>query len=135
MGRSRTLALRIGSMISSHPSEKFNYSVTGVASLTPYTSSSLKLALNIPEPRIRALLIGGGFTADEAEDARRVWLEYSRELMSEQGYHGKDLEEKARTWGTVVYMYRGLVDKVGGMEGVGEWARGELEDFFNKQPL
>ena len=75
MGKRRDLATRIGKLLLSH-----GYLNNGVISLPQYDNADLALALRVPEPRPQALMVGGGYTDEEAEQARGVFEAYQKEV-------------------------------------------------------
>jgi len=63
---------------------------------TRFSASTLASAIRVLEPQPRDLLIGGGYTHEEVEEARKVWTEYVKEVLSEVQVQetGSELKEK-----------------------------------------
>ena len=110
LGRHRPIGQTIAGILAPH-----GFSVNGILIIDTYASKELAAALRVLEPRPQALLVGGGFTDEEAEQAKLVFDEYKKDVELERG--------------TVVRVGQGVLDKVG-REGVGKWIVGELETFF-----
>lgn len=75
MGKHREMATRIGKMLAPH-----GYLVNGVICSPQYNNEELALALRVPEPRPQALMVGGGYTDEEAKQARDVFESYQKEV-------------------------------------------------------
>ena len=110
LGKHRPIAQTIAGVLAPH-----GFSVNGILDIDPYTSAELAVALRVLEPRPQALLIGGGYTDEEAKQAQTVFDEYKKEVSLEKG--------------TVVRVGPGVLNKVG-REGVGKWIIEQLEEYF-----
>ena len=113
LGKHRPIGQTIATVLAPH-----GFSVNGILDIDPYTSKELAGALRVLEPRPQALLIGGGYTDQEAGQAELVFDEYKKDVGLEKG--------------TVVRVGPGVLDKVG-REGVGVWIVGELEAYFRSE--
>lgn len=112
LGKHRPIALTIAGVLAPH-----NYHVSGILSSQTYSSSELALALRVLNPLPRVLLVGGGYTDEEADQAKEVFKEYAKEVEVADG--------------TVVRVGPGVLDKVG-RDGVGKWIVGELDEWFGR---
>lgn len=80
-----------------------------------WSDSELAIALRVPEPRPRAILIGGGYTDEEADRAQAVFDEYTKEAGISNG--------------KLIRVVPGVVEKVGST-GVGDWVYEQLQGHF-----
>ena len=110
IGRHRDIARNVASFLAPH-----GFSVNGILSIHTWSDSELALVLRVLEPRPQALLIGGGYTDEEAEKAQAVFDEYTKEM---------DISN-----GKLVRVASGVVEKVG-PKGVAGWILEELQGHF-----
>ncbi|KAK3174102.1 hypothetical protein OEA41_001346 [Lepraria neglecta] len=75
LGRHRPIAQTIAAVLAPH-----GFSVNGILDIDPYTSKELAGGLRVLEPRPQALLIGGGYTDQEAGQAEIVFDEYKKDV-------------------------------------------------------
>ena len=92
-----------------------NFSVNGILEMDPYSSRDLALTLRVLEPRPLAVIMGRGYTEEEAEKARTVFKDYMNETGTEKG--------------TVVKISQKVFDEVG-KDGVSSWVLKQLEVQF-----
>ena len=75
IGRHRDIARSVASVLAPH-----GFSVNGILSMNTWSDSELALVLRVLEPRPQALLLGGGYTDEDAEKAQAVFDEYTKEM-------------------------------------------------------
>ena len=80
-----------------------------------WSDSELAVALRVLEPQPQALLIGGGYTDEEADKAQAVFDEYTKETGISNG--------------KLVRVAPGVVEKVG-PKGVAGWVLEQLQGHF-----
>ena len=83
--------------------------------MNTWSDSELALVLRVLEPRPQALLLGGGYTDEDAEKAQAVFDEYTKET---------DIPN-----GKLVRVASGVVEKVG-PKGVAGWVLEQLQEHF-----
>ncbi len=110
VGRHRDIARNVASVLAPH-----GFSVNGILSMHTWSDSELAMALRVLEPRPQTLLIGGGYTDEEAEKAQAVFDEYTKEM---------DISN-----GKMVRVASGVVEKVG-PKGVAGWVLEQLQEHF-----
>ncbi|KAF4468526.1 hypothetical protein FALBO_4581 [Fusarium albosuccineum] len=93
------------------------YGIGGVLEADPFSAHDLAVALRVLEPRPRAVVVGRGYTEEEADEVRKAFAEYSKDV-------GLDA-------GTVIKITDEVFDKVG-KEGVPKWVLEQLQDYFEK---
>lgn len=112
LSQNRKIALDIAKAIAPH-----NFSVNGIFAMDPYSSRDLALTLRVLELRPRAVIMGRGYTEEEAEQARTVIKEY----MNETGVSD----------GTLIKISQKVFDEVGS-GGIASWVQKQLEAHFTK---
>ena len=110
IGRHRDIARSVASVLAPH-----GFSVNGILSMNPWSDSELALVLRVLEPRPQALLLGGGYSDEDAENAQAVFDEYKKEM---------DIPN-----GKLVRVAPGVVEKVG-PKGVAGWVLEQLQGHF-----
>ena len=85
--------------------------------MDPYSSRDLALTLRVLEPRPLAVIMGRGYSEEEADDARAVFKEY----MNETGVSDR----------TVVKISQKVFDEVG-KDGISSWVQNKLEEHCRK---
>ena len=80
-----------------------------------WSDSELALALRVLEPPPQALLIGGGYTDEDADKAQAVFDEYTKEMGISNG--------------RLVRVEPGVVERVG-PNGVAGWVLEQLQGHF-----
>ncbi len=80
LGKHREVSHSIAKVLAPH-----GFSVNGVLSSVPFRTSDLALALRVLEPRPQALLVGGVYNKEEAEQAQEVFNVYMREVGVSSG--------------------------------------------------
>ena len=94
-----------------------NFSVNGILEMDPYSSRDLGLTLRVLEPRPLAVIMGRGYSDEEAEQAQTVFKDYMNETGVEDG--------------TVVKISQKVFDEVG-KDGISSWVQKQLEAQFRK---
>ena len=110
LGRHREIAKNVADFLAPH-----GFSVNGILSMNKWSPSDLAVALRVLEPSPQALLIGGGYSDEEAANARAAFDAYMKEL---------DIPN-----GKVVRVDPGVIDKVG-PKGVAAWVLEQLQAHF-----
>ena len=110
IGRHRDIARSVASVLAPH-----GFSVNGILSMNTWSDSELALVLRVLEPRPQALLLGGGYTDEDAQKAQAVFDEYTKEM---------DIPN-----GKLVRVAPGVVEKIG-PKGVAGWVLEQLQGHF-----
>ena len=110
IGRHRDIARNVASVLAPH-----GFSVNGILSMHTWSDSELALALRVLEPPPQALLIGGGYTDEDADKAQAVFDEYTKEMGISNG--------------RLVRVEPGVVERVG-PKGVAGWVLEQLQGHF-----
>lgn len=93
------------------------YNIGGVLESDPFSTNDLALALRVLEPRPRAVVVGRGYSDDEASQVREIFAEYTKEVGNEDG--------------TVIKITDKVFGEVG-KDGVPKWVLQQLQDYFDK---
>ena len=109
IGHHRDIARSVASVLAPH-----GFSVNGILSMNPWSDFELALALRVLEPRPQVLL-GGGYSDEDAEKAQAMFDEYTKEM---------DIAN-----GKLVRVAPGVVEKVG-PKGVAGWILEQLQGHF-----
>ena len=110
IGHHRDITRSVASVLTPH-----GFSVNGILSISPWSDPELTLALRVLEPRPQVLLLGGGYSDEDAEKAQAVFDEYTKEM---------DIPN-----GKLVRVAPGVVQKVGA-KGVAGWILEQLQGHF-----
>ncbi|KAK1826343.1 hypothetical protein QBC39DRAFT_269218 [Podospora conica] len=97
--------------------QPYGYNISGILESDPFSKSDLALALRILEPPPAAVVVGRGYSDDEAAETRQVFAQFQKEVGIEKG--------------TVIKITDEVFDRVG-KEGVPKWVLEQLEAFFEK---
>ncbi|WVO15480.1 hypothetical protein L204_103138 [Cryptococcus depauperatus] len=85
--------------------------ISGVLESDPFSAKDLALALKVLEPRPQAVVVGRGYSEEEADQVRRVFVEYA---------HDVDIT------GTVIKISDEVFERVG-KEGIPSWVLEQLQ--------
>ncbi|MCJ1457105.1 hypothetical protein MMC28_007471 [Mycoblastus sanguinarius] len=80
IGKHRDIGQEVGRVLAPH-----GFSVNGILSMQTYSPTELALVLRVLEPRPQALLIGGGYSDAEAEQAEVAFNDYRKEVGVSDG--------------------------------------------------
>ncbi|KAM5341393.1 hypothetical protein ACJ41O_014424 [Fusarium nematophilum] len=83
------------------------YGIGGILESDPFSTHDLAVALRVLEPRPRAVVVGRGYTEEEADEVPKAFAEYSKDVGLDTGV-------------VVIKITDEVFDKVG-KEGVPKW--------------
>jgi len=110
LGKSRLLAEDVASRLIHH-----NFSVVAILDETSFSPANVGIVSRALFPRPKALIIGGGFSDEEAESGIKAWEDYVKEVGVE---------------GTAVIRVGPTTMREIGPAGVTDWLIGELKSKF-----
>lgn len=97
--------------------EPHGYGIGGILESDPLSVHDLGVALRVLEPRPRAIVVGRGYSEEEADEVRKAFTEYHKDV---------DLDA-----GVVIKITDEIFDKVG-KEGIARWVLQQLQHHFEK---
>ncbi|KAJ4309915.1 hypothetical protein N0V84_011239 [Fusarium piperis] len=97
--------------------EPHGYGIGGILESDPLSVHDLGVALRVLEPRPKAIVVGRGYTEEEASEVRKAFAEYHKDVGLDAGIVIKITDE--------------VFDKVG-KEGVPKWVLEQLQGYFEK---
>ncbi|KAI4944792.1 hypothetical protein J4E91_008479 [Alternaria rosae] len=93
------------------------YVVAGILESDPFSAKELALALRVLEPAPQVVVIGRGYSGEEATESRKVYNEFAKSVGVKDGIVIKITDE--------------IFDEVG-KEGIPAWVLKELQAHFDK---
>ncbi|KAF4478556.1 hypothetical protein FAGAP_12342 [Fusarium agapanthi] len=97
--------------------EPHGYGIGGILESDPFSVYDLGVALRVLEPRPKAIVVGRGYTEEEANEVRKAFVEYHKDV---------DLDA-----GVVIKITDEVFDEVG-KEGIPKWVLEQLQAYFEK---
>ncbi|KAI4860122.1 hypothetical protein F4820DRAFT_437836 [Hypoxylon rubiginosum] len=94
------------------------FAIGGILESDPFSPKDLALALKILEPRPQAMLVGRGYSEEEAEVVRIIFAQFKQNVSLDDGI--------------VIKITNKVFDEVG-KEGVPKWVLHQLQDHFDKE--
>jgi hypothetical protein len=110
LGKDRSVTEAVASQLLPH-----DFSVNASLYEAIYSTENFRILVRALLPRPKALIIGGGFSEEEAKPAREVWEEYVKEFGVNDA---------------VLVRYRPGPLGQGGPKAAADWIIGELEKAF-----
>ncbi|EUC40778.1 hypothetical protein COCMIDRAFT_107890 [Bipolaris oryzae ATCC 44560] len=112
ISQNRAVVRTIHDYVKSH-----GYVIAGILESDPFSADDFSLALRILEPAPRAVVIGRGYSGEEATESRKIYSEFAKSVGVKDGIVIKITDE--------------VCDKVG-REGIPAWVLKELQTHFGK---
>ncbi|KAF5675406.1 hypothetical protein FCIRC_7390 [Fusarium circinatum] len=97
--------------------EPYGYGIGSILESDPFLVYDLGVALRVLEPCPKAIVVGRGYTEEEANEVRKAFAEYHKDV---------DLDA-----GVVIKITDEVSDEVG-KEGIAKWVLEQLQAYFEK---